>query len=118
MYQIQQVTNAPLQKQTLVLPDGTFLSMSTYFRPMQFGWFIKELSYALTSRDFILRELRICNSPNMLHQWRNILPFGLGCFSSQDREPTQQDDFISGANTLYILTAEEVAEFAGLLQNG
>jgi len=118
MYQIQQVTNAPLQKQTLVLPDGTFLSLSTYFRPLQFGWFIKQLSYGLTNKTFTLNELRICNSPNMLHQWRNILPFGLGCFSSQDREPTQQDDFISGACTLYILTAEEVATFTALLQNG
>lgn len=118
MYQIQQVTNAPLQKQTLVLPDGSFLSLSTYFRSMQFGWFIKELSYPLTNRDFILKEIRITNSPNMLHQWRNILPFGLGCFTSQEREPTQQDDFLSGACTLYILTAEEVATFASLLSNG
>jgi hypothetical protein len=114
MLQIQQITDAPLQNQTLILPDGTSLSLSLYFRPMQFGWFITQLIY----NDFVLRELRITNNPNMLYQFKNQIPFGLACFSLQNREPTQQNDFVSGASTLYVLTSEEVAQYAELLQNG
>ncbi len=114
MLLIQQVTNSSLQGQTLVLPDGSSLGLVTYFRPMQFGWFIQNLTYA----NFILNEVRITNSPNMLHQFKNQIPFGLACFSTQNREPTQQNDFLSGASVLYILTADEVATYAELLQNG
>jgi hypothetical protein len=114
MLQIQQITDAPRQTQTLILPDGTSLSLSLYFRPMQFGWFITELVYGA----FVLKELRITNNPNMLYQFKNQIPFGLACFSSQNREPTQQNDFISGASVLYLLTSEEVAEYTELLQNG
>ena len=114
MLKIQQVTNAPLQKQTLILPDGSSLGLITYFRPLQLGWFIRQLTYG----TFVLNEIRITNSPNMLHQFRNQLPFGLACFSTQNREPTQQNDFLSGASILYILTSTEVAQYADILLNG
>lgn len=114
MLLIQQVTSAPLQKQTLVLPDGTTLALELYFRPLQFGWFVNQLSYG----DFVLNGLRITNSPNMLNQFRNQLPFGFGCFSTANREPTQQQDFTSGASKLYILTQAEVDEYARFLTLG
>lgn len=107
MLRIASITNDPYQKQTIFLPNGKSMSMFLYFRPMQFGWFIPELTY----EDFILKGLRICNSPNMLFQFMNQIPFGLGCFSKENREPTQQDDFISGNSTLYILTEEECQEY-------
>jgi hypothetical protein len=114
MYLIQQITSDPLQKQTLILPDGTSLSLTINFVPMQYGWFITSLVYG----SFVLNGLRITNSPNMLHQFKNQIPFGLACFSSENREPTQQQDFSSGASNLYILSAAEVAQYAGLLQSG
>lgn len=104
---IQRVTNAPLQKQTLVLDDGTAFSLTLYFRPMQFGWFINELTY----EDFTLYGMRVVNSPNMLYQFQNQIPFGLGCFSTNNREPSFIGDFQSGASKLYILTEDEVTEF-------
>src|SRR6266403_3673629 len=100
MLLIQQITTNPLQSQTLVLPDGTSFFLQLYFRPMQFGWFIEKFTYG----DFVLNGLRITNSPNMLNQWRNILPFGLGCFSIANREPSFQEDFSSGNSKLYVLT--------------
>lgn len=103
MLKITSLTNDPYQKQTLFLPNGETVVLYLYFRPMQFGWFIQKLQYG----DFILNSVRITNSPNMLFQFMNKLPFGLGCFSKDNREPTQQDDFTSGASSLYILTEEE-----------
>ena len=114
MFLIQQITNDPLQKQTLILPDGTSLSLTVNFVPMQYGWFITSLIYG----SFTLNGLRITNSPNMLHQFKNQIPFGLACFSTNNREPSQQQDFSSGASQLYILSSAEVAQYAGLLQSG
>ncbi len=111
MYKIQQVTADPLQKQKLILPDGTFLTLTIYYVPMQLGWFITELVYG----DFVLNGFRICNSPNMLYQWRNKLPFGLACFSKENREPTQQQDFSSGNSVMYLLSAAEVELYAEYL---
>lgn len=112
---ITQVTDAPLQKQTLVLGDGTSFTMTMYFVPLQSGWFITELSYGT---NFILRGLRITNSVNMLNQFRNLIPFGLGCISTANREPSQQQDFSSGNSKLYILSEIETTEYAEILRLG
>ncbi len=114
MLLIQHVTSNPFQKQTLVLDDGTAFSLTLYFVPMQFGWFITELIYG----DFEIHGMRVTNSPNMLNQYRNQIPFGLGCFSTNNREPSQQKDFSSGASKLYVLTSAEVAEYTEFLSLG
>lgn len=112
MYEIQNLTNDPKQKQTLVLPDGTQIKIEIRFVPMQLGWFITNITY----QTFQLEGIRICNSPDLLYQYRNQLPFGLACFSTfVGREPSQQDDFLSKASTLYILTQEEVEQYTELL---
>lgn len=114
MLLIQQITSDALQQQTLVLPDGSGVLLQIYFRPMQYGWFINELTW----NDFTIKGLRITNSPNMLHQFRHQLTFGLGCFSSANREPSLQEDFSSGASKLYLLSETEVEEYVEFLQNG
>lgn len=111
---IQQITSAPFQQQVLILPDGTSMSMTLYFMPMQQGWFITNLTY----KDFVINGLRITVSPNMLNQFRNQIPFGLACFSVDNREPSLQQDFSSGNASLYILTSDEVSEYARLLSGG
>lgn len=114
MLLIQQITNDPLQQQTLVLADGTQLLIQLYFRPMQYGWFFNQITYGA----FQLQGLRITNNPNMLLQWRNLIPFGLACYSTAMREPSQQDDFASGASKLYLLSAAEVVQYTEFLQHG
>lgn len=111
MYQVQNLTDDSRQKQTLVLPDGTQIQLSIYFVPLQLGWFITSLVY----QNFTLNGLRITNSPNMLHQFRNKIPFGLACFTVGDREPTQQLDFSSEASKLFVLTAAEVEFYTEFL---
>lgn len=111
MLLIENITSQPFQHQTLVLPDGSVLELTLSFKDQQDGWFITELSYG----DFIYRGARICVSPNLLFQFQHKLPFGLACFSQENREPTQQEDFSSGAAKLYILTNAEKEEYARLL---
>lgn len=113
MYQVKNITSDPLQKQVLVLADGSSVDFTIKFVPMQVGWFIQELVYL----NFTLQGYRLVNSPNMLHQFRNQIPFGLACYSTFDREPSLAEDFSSAASILYILTAAEVAQYAGYLSD-
>lgn len=111
MLAIQQITRQSRQKMTLILPDGSQIQMEIYFMPLQQGWFIVKMIYG----DFVLQNIRITVSPNMLHQFKNQIPFGLACFSPDNREPTLQDDFLTGAASLYVLTADEVNQYAETL---
>lgn len=184
MYNLQQITNDPLQSQEITLPDGSAFELTLYFIPMQYCWLIQSLVYGspvqttgttvagsnqiaslgslsgilvgqtisavgitsgtkvtaigdttitmsapatagkvagavafLNNGDFILQGVRISVSPNILHQWRNQIPFGIGCTCS-GREPTQQNDFASGAANLYLLTQQEVNQYAEFLSGG
>ena len=114
MYLIQNITSDSKQTKNLILEDGSILTFTIYFVPMQYGWFITNLTYG----DFVLNGLRVCNNPNMLFQWKNVLPFGMACFSRSNREPSQQQDFVSGNSNLYILTSAEVEEYSEFLANG
>ena len=109
MYKIESITNDAKQKQTIPHPTtGELIQFSMYFIEMQQGWFIKNLTYL----NFVLNGVRISNNPDILYQWRNLIPFGLACFSPLTRrEPTLQDDFVSGSATLYLLTEDEVDSY-------
>jgi len=108
---INQVSSETRQKQTVPLADGTTFEISIYFVPMQYGWYIQKLTYL----DFTVESLRITNSPNMLHQFRNLIPFGIACLSKEEREPTQQLDFESGNSTLYLLSQQETKDYEDYL---
>jgi len=111
MFQIQNMTSDPKQRQSLVLPDGSIIQLAICFRPLQIGWFVTSITYG----EFVLNGLRICNSPNMLHQFRNKIPFGLACFSVGKREPSQSEDFSSDNSKLFIITAQEATAFSEFL---
>lgn len=108
------VTASPLQSQSVIIEDNTSFLMTVYFRPMQQGWYINQLVYG----DFVLYGMQIVNSPNLLNQFKNMIPFGLACFSVDNRDPSLQEDFFSGASSLYLLNEEEVAQFSDYLNNG
>lgn len=108
------VTSDAQQTQTLILPNGSEITLTMSFVPMQQGWFA-----SLSWQTFALSGLRITNSPNMLQQFRNILSWGLACYSPPtNREPSQQQDFSSGASNLYVLSDAEVVHFNDLITSG
>ena len=111
MFKVNQITRDSLQKQNLILADGTTLVITLYFMPQQLGWFIRELTYGTVK----IQGMRICNNLNILNQFKNKLPFGLACIRKNDREPTQIDDFLSGNSILYILSSDEVEEYTRFL---
>ena len=94
------VPSYPSQKQRLILPDGSSVTLQMAFKPMQYGWFIQSLIW----QQFSLAGVRVVYSPKIMNQFRNQIPFGLACYSVQNREPTQQEDFSSKNSTLYLMT--------------
>jgi len=114
MFQIQQITSDPIQQQTLVLPDGTQIGLLMFFSPISSIWNCN-LTYG---SSFVLNGMQIVNNPNMLQPWKNLIPFGLACFSSAQREPTQISDFSSGYSSLFVLDATDVASYQDALEAG
>lgn len=114
MLRVQNISSDSRQRQTIVLPDGTSFVLVLYYVPLQFGWFIPELTY----QDFTVYGMRLCNSPNLLYQFRNQIPFGLACFTEDKREPMFQQDFSSNFAKLFVLTEEEKEEYTEYLAGG
>ena len=110
MNQILQISDDPVQRKKIILPDGSSMSLLLKFVPMQYGWFIDELVYG----SFTIQGIRVCNSFNILHQFKNKIPFGIACITT-GREPTHREDFSSGTSKLYIISSSEVKQYAGFL---
>lgn len=111
MYQVQQLTDDFKQRFTVTLLDGNVITFQLEYKPLQRGWFITLLNYG----DFNLYNTRLVTSPNMLNQFRNVIPFGLKCEVQQNDEPTLQQDLLSERVKLYVLTPAEVAAFGDFL---
>lgn len=114
MNQIQVITADPSQTQAIPIQDGSSFTFTLYYVDLQYGWWITNFTYG----DFVLQGFRVFNSPNMLQQYRNQIPFGLACYTVGQREPTQLQDFSSEASTLWVLTQAEVAQFNTFLTTG
>lgn len=108
---IEGITASAFQENSVTLPNGTVLLIELRYIEMQRGWFIERIVY----EDFNLNGLRICNSPNILHQYRNLIPFGLACETNEGREPSLLTDFDNNDSRLYLLTLEETQEFSRAL---
>lgn len=87
----------------MVLDDGTRVNMSLSFWPSQQGWF-----YSLVYGDFEVNNRRIVNSPNLLRQFRSIIPFGICCTIIDGYEPVYQNDFTAGRASLYVLNSSDI----------
>ncbi len=103
MYLVKEITSDAKQKHTLVLFNGESLVLTLEYKPMQQSWFA-DWEYD----GFSVRGTRISSHPNLLRQFRNLIPFGLACYTDKNAEPLLQEDFSSGRSKLYILDDDEV----------
>lgn len=108
MLLIENKSSIALQQQDITLENGEVFSLTLYFRPMQRAWFIKQLVFG----DFEVNEIALRNSLNVLQQFKNVLPFGICCRSIDSRDPSLQQDFVSGHSSLYLLTSDELKELS------
>lgn len=121
MQQINGLTSYPNQQLTVKLPDGSVLQISMLYRQSQYGWFFTALNW--NNSQWVENGRRIVTHPNMLRQYKDLIPFGLACFTVNNREPTNQQDFVppsagvAPASALYLLSATEVQEVETLISS-
>ena len=104
MIQVNTLTDDVYQSQTINYNNGSIAFTLKYF-PNQLSWFIEQLTYG----SFIVQGLRVSTNLNVLRQFKNLIPFGLMCLTSDNNDPTQQQDFSSGYASLYVLDQADVA---------
>jgi hypothetical protein len=101
---IDSITKDPNQIVTIVLEDGSRITLTLVYKENQRGWF-SSISYGTI---FNVNNRRIVSSPNMLRAFRGIINFGLACVISDGYEPVFVDDFSTGRAKLYTLNQTDV----------
>jgi len=112
--QIVTFTADPNQSISIVLADGTVVSMTLNYFAGQEGWFYS-LNY--NNGAFIANNRRLVTSPNMLSQFKNLIEFGLSVVTTDDYEPIFLTDFVTGRASFYILESVHVAAIEGAIVN-
>lgn len=107
MRQISKLTNNGRQSTNIVGENGEVIPFSLTFMPTQNCWYFN-IAYA--PQEFAANGLLLTNSPNILHQFKNLIPFGIACITTDGYEPQFLNDFIDGRVTMFLLTEAEVLE--------
>lgn len=110
MNQVNGITAQPAQVVGLTVADGSRATLTLRFRPQQNGWFF-DLQWpgpggAVAHYNTFGR--RVVSSANMLRQARDLIPFGLACFTPDNADPAAQGDFADGSAVLVLLAAADV----------
>ncbi len=92
----------------VVLADGSVVAFEFFYLAAIERW-----AFSVSHPDIEMDRSILCAGPNVLRDFRNIIPFGLGCYSTDGADPFYIEDFASGRITLYVLDASEVAFFEG-----
>ena len=99
------LTNQPKQRASLVLADGSSVFLYLEYFPQQLGWFAD-----VAWQSWAVQGIRLTAFPNLLAQWQNVIPFGLGVVTSTGAEPLNSGDLADGTATLYLLETADLAQ--------
>lgn len=105
MFILNNLTDNALQQLVLTGIPGVQVNMQLRFMPRVQRWFAD-----FTYLDTVINGVALAASPNILRQWKNNIPFGIGCVRSDGLDPYTITDFSSGASSIYLLDSDEVAE--------
>jgi hypothetical protein len=105
MKQITELTNQPNQKYTIVLDNNETVDLVLTYSDNQQCWFC-DINYKQDT--FICNGIRVVSSPNILHQWKNVIPFGIAIITNDKTDPYFINDFSTNRVGLFILNADDV----------
>lgn len=100
---IDNLTNFADQVSQLQLPDGTVATLELLFNGTTERW-----TFNLSYNDKNYNSIGLCCFPNILRAWKNILPFGISCVTTDGTDPFNINDFVTGRVTLFLLTQDDV----------
>lgn len=104
MIEINAITNDPRQIMSIVIQGYDNATFSLEFKPNQYSWY-----FSLSWQTFSVNNMRVTTSPNMLRQWKNILPFGLACLSNPLVDPSTLEAFTTYSK-IYLLSSSEILD--------
>ena len=101
--QLNNLTNHADQVMVLQLPAGGIATLELMYHGATKRW-IMNLEYG----DVVIDGIGVCCHPNLLRQWKNVIPFGLACATQFQTDPTEFSDFVNGNAVLYLLDEADV----------
>lgn len=113
MYPIQNITQDPRQNFIINIPGSDPAILDLEYLSTQQGWFL-----TITHKTFQASKIRLCVCPNVLRQWKYILPFGFACLSNNKQDPMTIDAFTSGQSQLLFLESADVQDFEETFYGG
>lgn len=108
MYQITQLDDQPKQEIKMILDNTQSVTLTFEYKPNQLGWF-----FGVQYDDINYQNIRLTTIYNILRAYKNYLPFGLRCDTLDGEEPINQEDFVTGYATVYLLTKSDVEAIEG-----
>lgn len=113
---IDNITSQSNQVTQVVLADGSIMTLTLIFTAAIQRW-----TFHVQHPKLVLSGLNLCLHPNILREWRNLIPFGLACNTITGVDPIDVEAFSSGRAQLYALSAADVQlveqnVFGGVLQ--
>lgn len=109
---IDNLTGFADQQTNLLLPDGTTAQLRLIFCGATNRWYFN-LVHPLKPNG--INGVQLCCFPNILHQWDNILPFGIACVTADGTDPFNANDFATGRVKLYLLNEEDIDNIESVL---
>jgi hypothetical protein len=106
MQQITNLSDEADQIAKVVLADGSVATFDFVYLGAVERW-----AFSVSHPEIECDGMILCAGPNVLRMFRNTIPFGLGCYSTDGADPFYIEDFASGRITLYVLDASEVQYF-------
>jgi hypothetical protein len=104
MIQIDSITADYKQRMQLTIENYGYATLTINYKPNQLGWF-----FDLEWQDFAVYNQKLTMAPNILRQYRKILPFGLMCINSYGIDPIVLESFVLDTK-LYLMDSTEVVE--------
>lgn len=102
---LNKITAEAQQKFFLTGNVGQRIIMKLRYMPTQMLW-LMDIEYG----DFKTNGIAVTSSPNMLRNYKDLIPFGLACVTGDGLDPYYIDDFSSGRSAMYLLNAADVIE--------
>lgn len=110
MYLLTGLTDKPKQTFSVTLADGSQADFYMEYRERQKGWFF-DLIYGA----FAVKGQRLTLHPNVLRQFRNLIPFGLAVSSDRPYEPQDLSALSDGTVFLYLFEGDELDAIDALI---
>lgn len=102
MIKITKITDSSKQKLLVIGEDGEQVIINLVYSSTQEAWNI-----SLEYLEKIINGMQLTVSPNILHNYKNTLPFGISCTSTDGQEPKYIEDFASDRIQLFMTSLTE-----------